>query len=84
MGQPVLEVQQTETAKRRRRGGQRVDWESRGQYFKRLKTEHPDWSYAKVALESDSEELGEVANEHMVRNTYRMLGWKWERADRTR
>lgn len=55
----------------------------RGEVFKRLKTKHPEWSQAKVAMES-SDELGEVVTVETVRNTYRQLGWMWERGDRIR
>ena len=55
----------------------------RGEVFKKLKDQHPEWSQAKVAMEA-YEELGEEVTADTVRNTYRALGWKWERADRIR
>jgi hypothetical protein len=57
--------------------------QTRGDVFKRLKDKHPEWSQARVAMEA-IEELGEDVTENTVRNTYRLLGWKWERGDRIR
>jgi hypothetical protein len=68
---------------RRRRLGPTVRTQERGKVFKRLKDKHPEWSQARVALEA-SEELGEVVTIETVRNTYRAMGWKWERGDRVR
>jgi len=57
--------------------------QERAKVFKRLKELHPEWSQAKVAMEA-CDELGEFVTEDTVRNTYRAMGWKWERADRIR
>jgi hypothetical protein len=65
------------------RPGPTVRTQERGKVFKRLKGKHPEWSQARVALEA-SEELGEVVTIETVRNTYRSLGWEWERGDRVR
>jgi hypothetical protein len=51
--------------------------------FKGLKDAHPTWSQARVAEES-REELGEIVYAETVRNTYRAMHVKWERADRIR
>lgn len=66
-----------------RKGEPTARTQIRGEVFKRLKTEHPEWSQAKVAVEA-TEDLGEQATVDTVRNTYRAMGWKWERADRIR
>jgi len=55
----------------------------RGDVFRKLKTDHPTWSQVKVADEA-CEELGEDVTQDTVRNTYRAMGWKWERGDRIR
>lgn len=57
--------------------------QTRGEVFKKLKGKHPEWSQSRVAMEA-SKELEEVVTADTVRNTYRMMGWKWERADRIR
>jgi len=55
----------------------------RGEVFRKLKEKHPTWSQNRVAIEA-SKELDEQVTADTVRNTYRQLGWKWERADRIR
>jgi len=57
--------------------------QERGLVFKRLKKENPTWSQARLALEANRE-LYEVVTADTVRNVYRAMGWKWERADRIR
>ena len=54
-----------------------------GAVFKRLKDANPRWTQNKVAQEA-SDELGEYITADTVRNVYRAMGWKWERADRIR
>lgn len=65
------------------RRGPTVKTQIRGEVFRRLKQAHPEWSQAAVAIEA-SEELEENVTADTVRNTYRALGWTWERADRIR
>jgi transposase len=55
----------------------------RAETFKRLKTGHPTWNIERLAIEA-SKELGEVVTAETVRNAYRAMGWKWQRADRVR
>ena len=55
----------------------------RADVFRKLKTAHPTWSQAKVAQEAIGE-LGEDVTQDTVRNTYRLMGWKWKRGDRIR
>jgi hypothetical protein len=51
--------------------------------FKRMKEAHPTWSQDRVAREA-GEQLGEILTGEAVRNAYRAMGEKWERADRVR
>ncbi len=55
----------------------------RAEVFKGIKTAHPSWGYDRVAIEA-SKELGESVSAETVRNAYRLMGWKWQRADRIR
>lgn len=55
----------------------------RARAFRELKEAHPGWSQTRVAMEAQKE-LREAVNADTVRNTYRAMGWKWERADRIR
>jgi hypothetical protein len=55
----------------------------RAETFRRLKDSHPAWNVERVAMEA-SGELGEVVTAETVRNAYRAMGWKWQRADRVR
>lgn len=55
----------------------------RAEAFKRLKSSHPTWNIERVAMEA-ARELGEVVTAETVRNAYRAMGWKWQRADRVR
>ena len=50
---------------------------------KKLKDEHPDWAYYKVATKCE-ELLKRRVTEDGVRNAYRAMGWKWEPANRIR
>jgi len=64
-------------------GGPTIRTQERAAVFKRLKDAHPGWSQSRVAMEA-IDELGEVVTADSVRNAYRAMGWKWERADRIR
>lgn len=66
-----------------RTGGPTETTQIRGQVFKRLKDEHPKWTQTKVAVEAQ-EILHESVTADTVRNTYRAMGWEWERGDRVR
>jgi hypothetical protein len=55
----------------------------RAKTIKEIKDRHLTWSYGKVAIEA-SKVLGEYISQDAVRNVYRAMGWKWERADRVR
>ena len=55
----------------------------RAEVFKRIKDEHPEYSYFRVATEAQNE-LGDGITDETVRNAYRAMGWKWGRADRVR
>src|SRR5262245_47284750 len=55
----------------------------RAETFRRLKDLHPAWNVERVAMEATNE-LGEVVTAETVRNAYRAMGWKWQRADRVR
>jgi hypothetical protein len=72
-------LEQPKTPKR----GPTVKVQTRAEVFRRLKDAHPQWSYDKVAGESQ-EELGENIGGEAVRNAYRCMGWTWERANRIR
>jgi hypothetical protein len=67
----------------RKRQGPTTRTQVRGEVFKRIKDEHPTWSQSRVAQEA-CKDLGEVVTDNTVRNTYRLLGWTWERGDRVR
>lgn len=45
--------------------------------IRQLKEQHPTWSQARVAMELD-------VPVETIRNAYRLMGWKWQRADRVR
>lgn len=45
--------------------------------IRQMKEQHPTWSQSRVATE-----LGLPIE--TIRNAYRLMGWKWERADRVR
>lgn len=45
--------------------------------IKELKDQHPTWSQSRVATEL-------CLPIETIRNAYRLMGWKWERADRVR
>ena len=68
---------------KRSKHGATVRTQEYGAVFKRLKDANPRWTQYKVAQEA-SDELGEHITADTVRNAYRALGWKWERADRIR
>ena len=72
-----------EDTKSKRHGGPTARTQERACVFKRLKDENPTWSQARLAMEARPE-LEEVVTADTVRNTYRAMGWKWERADRIR
>ena len=55
----------------------------RAEVFKRIKDENPSWNTDRVAMEA-SEELNETLTAESVRNAYRAMDWKWQRADRVR
>ncbi len=55
----------------------------RAEVFKGIKTAHPSWGYDRVAIEA-SRDLAESVSAETVRNAYRLMGWKWPRADRIR
>jgi len=57
--------------------------QNRYDVFKKIKDAHLTRSQSRVAMES-CEELQESVTEDTVRNTYRAMGEKWERADRIR
>lgn len=55
----------------------------RAEVFRRIKDENPDWNTDRVAMEA-SAELSETLTAESVRNAYRAMKWKWQRADRVR
>jgi hypothetical protein len=55
----------------------------RAKVIKEIKDRHLNWPQFKVADEA-STVLGVIINADTVRNCYRAMGWKWERADRVR
>jgi len=79
------EAAQTVGVVARRDAGPTLRIQQRAEVYRRLKEAHPDWSQAKVAMEAaeeDPECYGLTSD--AVRNAYRAMGWKWERADRIR
>jgi hypothetical protein len=60
----------------------RAETQARDDAIKKMKDEHPDWSYSRLAREF-TEETEEITEEQ-VRAAYRRNGWTWERADRVR
>lgn len=83
-----IEAEPTEPTAGKRERGPTARTIDRAAYFKKLKDQHPEWSQARVAIEASRpvEEggLGEVVTADSVRNAYRSMGLKWERADRIR
>jgi hypothetical protein len=71
------------TATHTRERGPSPKTEVRGEVFRRLKKEHPQWSYDVLAIRA-SRELEETVTGDTVKNVYRAMGWTWERADRVR
>jgi hypothetical protein len=65
------------------KNGPTLKTQERAKILKEIKDRHLTWSYGKVAMEA-SKVLGEYISQDAVRNTYRALGLKWERADRAR
>lgn len=63
--------------------GPTLKTQERAEVFKRPKDAHPTWSQSRVAMEA-SKELEELVTADSVRNAYRRMDWKWERADRIR
>lgn len=73
-------------ARKTQRGGEFSPTEKtkiRAEVFRRIKEQHPSWSYHRVAL-MGSEILGEYVTSESVRNAYRAMGWAWPRGDRVR
>ena len=64
--------------------GPRVETLERAKLYKSIKEKHPDWSYARVAIEANKLEGSTRHSDETVRNTYRAMDWPWERADRIR
>jgi len=53
--------------------------------FRKLKDQHPDWTYERLADEVNvTRKLGEIVSGDTVRNTYRAVGAKWHKGDRRR
>ena len=57
--------------------------QDRAEVMRRLKEQHPKWPQYKVAREA-GKELGEIVTTDALRYVYRVMGLKWERADRIR
>ena len=67
-----------------RQGRPTLKTQERARLYRELKKKHPTWSQQRVAMEAN---LAEAVDHHTVdsvRNAYRSMGWKWERADRVR
>jgi len=58
--------------------------QKRAQVFKQLKDKYPQWGYDTVALKARDELEDPNITGESVRYVYRVMGWKWERADRVR
>ena len=67
----------------KRKRGPTVDTQALFDVFSRLKIENPNWTQNKVAIEA-SEILNQDVNADKVRNTYRTMGIKWPKGNRTR
>ena len=68
----------------KRESGVTIKTQERAQQYKKLKSEHPDWSQAKLAMELNLRDNVDYHTETTVRTAYRAMGWEWERADRVR
>ena len=66
-----------------RQRDQNLRTQLRAEVFKKLKDENPGWTQEKVA-EMSRDILKEEVTANTVRNTYRLMDWKWKRGDRTR
>lgn len=53
--------------------------QARASQFQKIKGEHPDWGYEKVAEKYNLDEKQDVTGE-TVRNAYRSMGWKWKKS----
>lgn len=58
--------------------------QKRAEMFREIKDVNPGLSYAAVALKANLKLPDEKVTEDDVRNAYRAMGWKWERADKIR
>jgi hypothetical protein len=56
----------------------------RAQVFKKIKDAHPEWGYDTVAMHAAEELHDSRITGATVRNAFRAMGWRWERADRIR
>jgi hypothetical protein len=56
----------------------------RAQTFKKIKDAHPDWGYDAVAMRAAEELRDPRITGHTVRNAYKAMNWRWDRADRIR
>jgi len=54
---------------------------ARAEALKKLKTEHPEWTMQKLAMEYNALHGGDL-NESMVRQAYRSMDWPWKRGSR--
>jgi len=53
--------------------------------FEEMKAKNPTYSQSRVAMEVNKQKLlQEIITEDTVRNTYRLMGKKWQRGDRVR
>lgn len=79
--EPTLEIVAQPTLKD---NNPTIRTQERFKIFEFLKRTHPGWSYERVAIEANLQEKTESYTGETVRNTYKLMGKKWERADRIR
>jgi hypothetical protein len=56
----------------------------RANTFKKIKDAHPEWGYDTVAMHAAEELHDSRITGATVRNAFKAMGWRWERADRIR
>ena len=81
------EIVESDSNLRARKRGMSEKRKARAHIFKKIKDEHPHLSYPQVAARANldyEDQLDKVIEAHDVRNDYRDMGWRWQRADRTR
>ncbi|MDP2727058.1 MAG: hypothetical protein Q8P59_05905 [Dehalococcoidia bacterium] len=77
-------VQEPKAEETTRERGPTLKTQARAKLYKGIKDDHPDWGYDAVAGRANEIERSDMHTGDTVRNTYRAIGWPWQRPDRVR